>query len=51
MTEELEVIISNDEKHSLDSKQSAVSIFGVGEGRGSWILRYSGDYIPDSAGS
>jgi hypothetical protein len=32
-TEELEVIISKDEKHLLDSKQSAASIFRVGEDR------------------
>jgi len=41
------VIISNDYKYLLDSKHSAASIFGVGEGRGSWILINSGDYLPD----
>ena len=35
VTEELEVIISKDEKYLLDSKQSAASIFSFGEGRGS----------------
>jgi hypothetical protein len=50
MTEELEVIISKDEKYLLDSKQSAASIFGVGEGRCSWILRNSGDYLPGNTG-
>jgi hypothetical protein len=51
MAEELEVIISKDEKYLLDSKQSAASIFSVGEDRGSGILRNSGDYLPDSTGS
>jgi hypothetical protein len=51
MTEELEVIISKYEKYLLNSKQSAASLFGVGEGRGSWILRNSGDYLTDSTGS
>jgi len=44
MTEEFEVIISNDGKHLLDSN---VYIFDVGEDRGRWILRNSGDYLPD----
>ena len=35
MAEELEVIISNDENHLLDSKQFAAYKFSVGEGRGS----------------
>jgi hypothetical protein len=51
VAEELEVIISNDEKYLVDSKQFAAYIFSVGEGRGSWILRNSGDYLPDSTGS
>jgi len=51
MIEELEVIISKDENHLLDSKQSTASIFSAGEDRGSWILRKSEDYLPDSTGS
>ena len=35
VTEELEVIMSKEEKYLLDSKQSAASIFSVGEGRSS----------------
>jgi len=45
VTEELKVIISKD---LLDSKQSATSIIGDGEGRDSWILRKSDDYLSDS---
>jgi len=47
MAEELEVISSKDEKNLLDSKQFAAYIFSVGEGRGNWILRNSGDYLPE----
>ena len=47
MTEEFDVMISNDEKQLLDSKQAPVSIFSVGEVGGSRLLRNSDDYLPD----
>ena len=47
MTEEFYVMISNDKKHLLDSKQAHASIFSVGEVGGSRLLRNSDDYLPD----